>query len=91
MSALTKEEVQAEAELCVRRALAHIQEAQGRLDLACAELSKLMGGIPVWRATGKVSDRVRQLWYQVERFRGRGRFKLDDISVVFLASARGGK
>lgn len=77
-------QLRAEAQLRVQKALDHIQQAQNELGSACAELSALVGGIPVWKATGTLYDRVRALWYRVESFRARGRFQLDSINVEAL-------
>lgn len=84
MSTLTKEQLRAAAEARVRNALAHIQEAQNHLGAAREQLSALCGGIPVWKSAGKLYDRVHTFWYRVERFRQRGRFKLDDSNIKAL-------
>lgn len=52
----------------VRKALDHIQAAQGQLDRACAELSTLVGGIPAWRRVSKLYDSVHAEWYKVKGF-----------------------
>lgn len=85
MSGPSPEQVRAEADARVRRALVLIERAQNDLASACGELSALVGGIPVWNACGKLTDRVRAYWYRVDRFRSGGRFKLDDIHTEALA------
>lgn len=50
-------------------ALELIQRAQADLDRACAELSTLRGAITTWRATGKLSNKVKTLWYRVSSLR----------------------
>lgn len=81
---LSPEQLRAEAQLRVLRALEKIQEAQNQLGQACAELSALQGGVPVWKATSKLYDRVHALWYRVERFRQQGRYRLDSVNVQAL-------
>jgi len=65
----------------VQLALERIERAQNELGAACSELSSLLGGVPVWNATGKLCDKVKALWYRVEHFRRGGRFKLDSLSA----------
>jgi hypothetical protein len=79
------EQVRAEAIVRIERALELIERAQHDLDSACAELSTIVGGIPVWRATSKMGDRVEALWYRVENFRKVGRFALDSTHIEVLA------
>jgi hypothetical protein len=81
---LSPEELRAEAELRVRRALAHIQQAQNALGSACSELSALEHGYPTQQAVSKVYDRVHELWYRVQRFQQSGRFRLDRTNVEAL-------
>lgn len=78
---MTPERLRAESLARVRIALGHIQEAQNRLGDACAALSALNGGAGVHKSTSKLYDRVHSLWYQVDGFRQRGRFSLDDTNV----------
>ena len=84
MNALTQEQLRAEAVLRVRRALAKVETAQNALNEACAELSALEGGIPVWTACHKLADKVHAFWYRVDRFRSGGKFKLDGTNVEAL-------
>lgn len=49
----------------VRRALAHIQNAQAELGRAHSELSTLRGGFAEYRKAGKLYDAVHALWYRV--------------------------
>lgn len=69
----------------VQRAMTLIERAQNDLGAACAELSALEGGIPVWTACHKLTDKVHAFWYRVDSFRQRGRFKLDGANVEGLA------
>jgi hypothetical protein len=85
MTPVPEQQLQAEAELRVRRALDHIQTAQQHLGRAAAELSNLEGGAIVWRAAGKLYDRIHSFWYRVEAFRQGGRFRLDSIAAEALA------
>lgn len=85
MSAVPPELARAEAQRLVREALDHIQEAQNELAHACAALSALVGGVPVWKATGKLYDSVHALWYRVDGFRTGGRYKLDGVNLEALA------
>lgn len=81
MSALTPEQLRAAANEKVRRALVLIERAQNDLGSACAELSALEGGIPIWTACHKLADKVHCFWYRVDRFRAGGKFKLDGTNV----------
>lgn len=78
---MSPERLRAESQARVRLALNHIQEAQNHLGHACSALSSLNGGHKVQQSTSKLYDRVHTLWYQVEGFRMRGRFELDDTNV----------
>lgn len=84
MSKLTQQQLQAEAELRVRRALQCIQRAQNELGTACAELAALRGGVPVWKAASALYDRVHAYWYRVEAFRMARRYSLDDMNIEAL-------
>jgi hypothetical protein len=81
MSTLTPEQLRAEANARVRNALARIERAQNELASACADLSSLVGGIQVWNVCHKLTDKVRDFWYRVDRFRAGGKFSLDSINV----------
>jgi hypothetical protein len=78
----TPEQLRAEARRRVDRACALIERAQNDLATACGELSALNHGAPVWRATGKMHDRVKGLWWRVHQFRMGGRYRLDDTNVA---------
>jgi hypothetical protein len=78
---LTDDQIRAESQVKVRRALAKIQEAQNTLNDACSDLSTLCGGVVVWKATGKMADQTKALWYKVEAFRQKGRFKIDSLTI----------
>ena len=69
----------------VTKALEHIERAQNELASACGELSALNGGVPVWTACHKLTDRVHAFWHRVESFRNGGRFSLDSTNVEALA------
>ncbi len=84
MSAVTSEVAQAEAQRRVQEALNHLQAAQDQLAHACAALSALQGGVPVWKATSKLYDSVHSLWYRVENFRLGGRYRLDGTNLQAL-------
>lgn len=77
MNTLTEQQLRAAARERANRALALIERAQNDLASACAELSTLEGGVPVWNACHKMTDQVHAFWYRVERFRNGGRYKLD--------------
>lgn len=81
---LTPEQLHAEALLRVLKALQLIEDAQGNLASACAELSALEGGVPVWSATSKLHDKVKAHWYRVDKFRAQARFKLDRTNIDAL-------
>lgn len=78
----TPEQLQAEARRRVDRACALIERAQNDLATACGELSALNYGAPVWKATGKMHDRVKALWWRVHQFRNGGRYRLDSDNVA---------
>jgi len=79
------------AEDRIRHAMELIEQAQNDLALACAELSAVTGGVPIWRATSKLHDRVKAHWYRVDAFRGRGRFGLDSLNTEALRKERTGR
>lgn len=85
---LSPDELRATAIASVRKALDHLQRAQDELGAACAELSRLNGGVPVWKAASKLYDAVHALWYRVDSFRAGGRFELDSINVEALQKRR---
>jgi hypothetical protein len=74
---LTPERMQAESRLRVQRALVRIQRAQDELRGACEELSALCYGDPLYRATGKLAERVHDHWYKVQAFMAKGKYWLD--------------
>lgn len=78
---MTPERKKAEAESRIRHALDLIESAQGKLGEACAELSAVSGGVPVWSATSKLYDKVKAHWYRLDKFRKVGRYQLDTINV----------
>lgn len=80
----TPEQLKAAAHARVDRACALIERAQNDLDSACAELSTLVGGCTVWKATSTMGDRVKSLWWKVHNFRMGARYKLDDMHVDSL-------
>lgn len=80
-TAEVQQELQAEATRRVRAAMALIEDAQGKLGDACALLSSLQYGAPTWRQVSREYDRVHALWYRVQAFWHRGRYRLDPISV----------
>lgn len=81
------EQLRAAAKFRVDRALQLIEQAQGDLNSACADLSTLVGGVPVWKATSTMADKVKALWYRVHNFRMGGRYSLDDMHVQALAKS----
>lgn len=85
---LTDAELTAAARQRADAACALIEKAQNDLDSACAELSALVGGVPVWTATRKMTERVHSLWYKVDAFRKAGRYGLDSVNVEALERRR---
>lgn len=79
-----KDVLEGEARARIDRALRHIENAQGELSHACAELSAIVGAIPHWRTTGRLYDRVKTCWYKLDGFRWSGRYRLDDTNVEAL-------
>lgn len=71
----------------IGEALAHIQRAQDELSSACADLSAICGGAPVWKKCHALTDRVHAFWYVVDRFRNGGKFHLDSMNVDSLRKA----
>jgi len=78
---MTPERSKAEAGARIRRALVLIEDAQGKLGEACAELSSIAGGTSSWNATSKLYDKVKAHWYRVENFRRLGKFRLDALNI----------
>lgn len=70
---------QAEATRRLERALALIERAQNDLASACGELSTLEHGVPSWKATSTMCDRVKALWWKVHHFRMARRYRLDQM------------
>lgn len=68
----------------ISMALARIQRAQNELASACGDLSALCGGIPLWNACSKLTDKVHAFWYRVDGFRQGGRYTLDRTNVEAL-------
>lgn len=91
MSPVDQALLQAEARRRVLNALDRIEAAQGELSAACGELSSLIGGISCWKATSKLHDSVKALWYRVERFRQGGKYSLDSINTEAFLRRRGGQ
>ena len=81
---IPKAQLDAEARARIDRALRHVENAQGELSHACAELSALVGAIPHWRAASKLHYRVKAFWYKLDGFRWSGRYRLDDTNVEAL-------
>lgn len=85
---LSEAELRAAAVAAADRALRHIENAQNELGNACAELSRLCNGVPVWKSCHTLTDKVHAFWYRVEGFRNGGRYWLDDVNVDALRRAR---
>jgi len=84
----------AAAELRLEDALAHIEQAQGLIDRAGAELCSVRGMVKEWRQLGALYDKVKASWYAVSqrarRLRAEGRLLLDrDPHAHELWRARG--
>lgn len=84
MPQLTDAQLRAAARAKVDRALSLIESAQNQLADACAQLSALNGGIPVWTACHKLTDKVHDFWYRVDGFRSGGKYSLDSTNVAAL-------
>lgn len=65
------------AAMKVRRALVLIEDAQGRLDRACAELSSIQFGHPAQRRVRKLYDRVHAEWYRTRKLLEDARIRVD--------------
>lgn len=78
---LSPERMQLESRARISISLEHVQRAQDELSSACADLSALCGGSPLWNACHKLTDKVHAFWYRVDRFRAIGRYHLDDMNV----------
>lgn len=72
----------AHAKICL--AMQRIERAQNELASACADLSAIRGGVPIWKACSSLTDRVKAYWYRVETFRRAGKFGLDDLHTETL-------
>jgi hypothetical protein len=76
-----------EAELRVDQALELIERAQHDLERACAELSAIVGAVPLWERTSKVAQKAHDLWRALA-YRDRRRWRLDDVHRKAIAAAR---
>lgn len=74
----------AEAEIRVQRALRLIESAQNELSRAAAELSPLVGAIPLWRRAAKLSDLCHSFWYVLEQHKARRRWYIDGTNAAAL-------
>lgn len=93
---LTPEQIRAAARLRVQSAMRHIENAQNELAAACADLSAITGGVPIWNACHKMTDKVHAFWYRVQTFSFGTRYSLDSANVEGLqrrlaASKAGGQ
>jgi hypothetical protein len=67
MSAAVKLDANAVAIARIRRALAHLQEAQNHVGRALQELSPITGGaLPVYSKGHRLYDQVHAYWYKVQ-------------------------
>lgn len=80
--------LRAESMARVFRALELVERAQNSLDSACAELSTLNHGHPHQQAVSKMADKVKDLWWRVNKFCNSGQFVLDDDHVRLLLQRR---
>lgn len=73
------------AEQNISSALDSIQRAQHALDLACSELSPVVGAIPEWKRASRLSDQAKALFYAVknrqQKLHGEGGPLVDDSTV----------
>lgn len=76
--------IQAEIQRRMKKALDHIQAAQNELGRAQAELSAIQHGAPECAAVGREYDRVRRLWYRVEKKTKYSKLGLDEMGVKSL-------
>lgn len=83
----TDAQIRAAAEARVRQAMRYIENAQNELARACAELSAITHGIPVWNACHKLTDKVHAFWYRVQDFSHGRRYSLDSANIEALARA----
>lgn len=81
----TRVQIRAAATCKIQRAMQHIENAQNELHSACAELSAITHGAPMWRATGKLADKVHAFWYRVKDFSHTTKYRLDPTHVELLA------
>jgi hypothetical protein len=58
-----------------------IENAQNELNSATADLSTLVGCVPVWKATSALADTVGELWRRVDNVRRIGKYQLDEMHV----------
>ena len=68
----------------IARAMRHVENAQHELRSAQQELSALRGGVPVWKAAGKLSDVCHTFWYRLQRFKDAGKYSLDSVHMDLL-------
>jgi hypothetical protein len=65
------------ARVKVRRAMALVEDAQRKLDFACAELSSIQYGHPAQKRVRKLYDRVHAEWYTLNRLLDDARIRVD--------------
>jgi len=82
-----KEQIRAAAVYKVREAMRRIENAQNELAAACAELSAITHGMPVWNACHKLTGKVHAFWYRVQEFSHSSRYSLDSANIEGLAKA----
>lgn len=67
-----------EVELRVEDALKKIERAQNDLAAACADLSAIIGAVPLWKRASSLSDACHKFWWSL-RNRDRRRWRLDGM------------
>jgi len=87
----TKEQIRAEAEMRVRKAMRHIENAQNELRSACEMLSPITYGAPIHRACDRLTNKVHAFWYRVQSFRYTRKYGLDSVNVEALAHLLAGR
>ncbi len=81
---LTQEQIRTAARMRVESAMAHIERAQNELSSACADLSAITGGVPIWTACHKMTDKVHAFWYRVQNFSYGTKYSLDSVNIEGL-------
>lgn len=80
VKALTKYNV--EALLKIEKAQGRVEAAQTQMELACQELSSIIGMVPAWNKASKLHDQIKAFWYKLDALKRRAKpWELDGCAM----------